>query len=229
MSWTLQSPLKRIPLARPITPKEHDENWGKLETDFQRTQLEFTRRMPDPATIGGGSLQFNVSLGHHECVGMIFFGDISNIPIGWTIADGVSVPAPDGAGGITTFTPPNMVDQFLVAAGGTYTVGQSGGAATIANHNHGGNTTGHALEDDEIPDHNHTYSKVGGGPPNQVDGLDAASLSLSLNTSATTGGVVGHPGVTEEHDHGINGDGGHDNRPPYKAYPIIVFIDVNIP
>ena len=228
MSWSLQNILKRIPLQRPITPLEHDQNWGKLETDFQKTQLEFRTRMPDPITIGGGSaFEFDVGLGHHSCVGMFYFGPLTSIPNGWTLADGVAVPAPDGNGGVTTFTPPDLRNLFIAAAGGTYAVGQTGGQDTVLDHNHGGSTQGTALTIAQIPDHTHNYTKVGGSG-NQVDGLDVASLSFQLNSAATTSGIPGHVGAAAVHDHDINGGGAHDNRPAFKAYPIIVFIDANI-
>lgn len=95
-----------------------------------------------------------------------------------------------------TFTLPNLDDSFLAGAGGSYSVGDSGGV------------NAHQLTLAEMPAHTHTYTfpvvapdTIGAGPP------------LPSVGSVTPGTPTGSAGS----------DQAHENRPPYLAVNWAVF------
>jgi microcystin-dependent protein len=64
---------------------------------------------------------------------LMWSGSIATIPTGWLLCDG-------------TNGTPNLRDRFIVGAGTTYTVGETGGATHVA------------LAQNELPAHTHTFS-----------------------------------------------------------------------
>jgi microcystin-dependent protein len=117
-------------------------------------------------------------------IGMIVMwsGAIASIPTGWHLCDG-------------TNGTPDLHDRFIVGAGVDYTVGQIGGANTVAlsianlpAHNHGVNDPGHTHSIND-PGHVHGYSApVGSG--NWVQGSAATQFSIqAANTNAATTGI----------------------------------------
>jgi hypothetical protein len=85
---------------------------------------------------------------------LMWSGAVVDIPTGWALCDG-------------TNGTPNMVNRFAVGAGGTYTVGASGGgsAVTVSTaaagaHNHTGVVSGTSLSINQMPPHTHDFYNV---------------------------------------------------------------------
>lgn len=84
-----------------------------------------------------------------------------------------------------------LKDRFLLGAGSSYTAGNTGGAAT------------HKLTVDEMPSHNHSYSR---GPLFYDEVTDTTNcLSEASSTSTLVAGSTGYKG----------GSQAHNNMPPY--------------
>lgn len=110
---------------------------------------------------------------------VMWSGSIANIPAGWVLCDG-------------TNGTPDLRDRFIVGAGSSYSVSDTGGEAF------------HKLTIAEMPAHTHPISCVqnirGGGS----DGQPRADGSPTQNTGST------------------GGDQPHENRPPYYALAYIM-------
>lgn len=112
--------------------------------------------------------------------GMIidFFGKISDIPAGWALCDGNNGT-------------PDLRDKFIVAAGKSYQVGDTGGENT------------HILTISEMPKHNHKgYEYIG-----QFGDGDGYLNHINAGTNAPSSNGVSYTG----------GNQAHENRPPYYA------------
>lgn len=99
-------------------------------------------------------------------------------------------------------------DRFLLAAGSTWTAGDTGGAAT---HDH--TTADHTLTINEMPSHYHKFK----------DWLPRASGSgnaycASYSQQADIGGGTRNEGGSQPHNHGNTGSSG--NMPPYLVVHI---------
>ena len=180
---------------------------------------------------------------------IMWSGAISAIPLGWTLCNGVEVPRSDGSGVIT---PPDLRDLFVVGAGGSYAVGQTGGAntattATAGAHTHGGTSGGTALTVGQLPSHTHSGTTSWGGDhthgfgtPMNVSfratgvGPDGYWVPFSGSPSQTISSAGGHnhsfttdaTGSGQAHTHTIGSDGVHahtvDTRSPYYALALIM-------
>ena len=113
-------------------------------------------------------------------------------------------------------------DRFLLAAGDTYTAGDTGGSATMA-HTH--TTAGHQLTVSEMPSHGgHVYNEARGG---NWKGFLSSSNATSYGSRGrgwnVTAGNELHPagdnlGGGGSHSHGDTGAASNaDNMPPYMA------------
>lgn len=189
-----------------------------------------------PATMGGSVIltvddNENVLTAAFD-VGMImmWFGAAINVPAGWHICDG-SAGTPD------------LRDKFVVGAGTTYAVGDTGGATTTSGStvSDGGSTTGgHALTVDEMPAHDHGGSAASASitlpmsnddnsqaPFTKLEGSnlqDAGTASFSATIDIdipSQGGGAAHTHSTPNHSHAISGLA---ILPPYKALYYIMFI-----
>ena len=108
----------------------------------------------------------------------IWSGSIASIPSGWYLCDGNN-------------STPNLRDRFVVGAGSSYAVGDTGGEAT------------HVLLEAEMPAHNHSIGADGG--------TDNVS---NTGVARYDGGPASGSGVTTT----TKGSGSaHENRPPYYA------------
>ena len=144
---------------------------------------------------------------------IIWSGSAASIPSGWFLCD--------GANGT-----PNLRDRFVVGAGSTYAVGDTGGAATIT------------LSTSDIPSHTHTFSATtstdgshdhdmsftgateGSGSYTNLNGF-VVPVNDDLYGSITNTVAVQSAG---SHSHTVSGTtaaagsgGAHENRPPYYA------------
>ena len=91
-----------------------------------------------------------------------------------------------------------ITDKFLVGAGSTYTLGDTGGEAT------------HTLTESEMPSHNHRIT-WGHGSSAQLMGLNAsgnANIRLSYTGASAADYIYGND---------TGGGGAHNNLPPYQA------------
>jgi microcystin-dependent protein len=147
-----------------------------------------------------------------EPIGLIkiWGGSIATIPEGWALCNGQTV---------NNNVTPNLMDKFILGAGGTQQPGTTGGNAT---HEHNLTIDGTALVLSQIPRHNHgttspssdsfigrmltggTYNITGGGPPNGF-----GSVAGDYN-----GGNAAH--TTDPHNHTGKANAG-TTIPPFYA------------
>lgn len=158
-------------------------------------------------------------------------GSIVSIPTGWQLCDG-------------TNGTPDLRDLFLVCAGTTYAIGDTGGAAQVsltapqlAGHNH---PAAVAIGDDGVHTHPGTTTNTQAShthPTNAVRspgprGLGSSGGNYGTQPSTGAGGAHSHPvtlDTTGSHTHVLTAtveDTGagdpHENRPPYYALAFIM-------
>lgn len=128
-----------------------------------------------------------------------WYGALGNIPVGYALCNGSNGT-------------PDLRDKFLVGAGSSYNLGNSGGADTVT------------LTTAQMPSHTHSGST-------SVAGLHTHRLYLVTTTEgnwglARYGGAIGYQSQWMEaagaHSHTMNlnntgGSQAHENRPPYYA------------
>lgn len=158
---------------------------------------------------------------------IMWSGAVASIPDGWQLCDG-------------TGTTPNLVDRFIVGAGSTYAVDETGGSpdAVVVTHNHGGTTASNG-------NHNHYVAVAGtqttGSVNSLYDGTGVGRQEQGLSTRAldqaqdafdyelvTVTGTqnAGATNTTGAHTHTINNDGEsgiNKNLPPYYALAFIMY------
>jgi hypothetical protein len=118
---------------------------------------------------------------------ILWYGSAGAVPAGWHLCD--------GAGGTV-----NLKNKFVVGAGISYSVGDSGGSNTFIA---GGSITvaGHALTISEIPSHYHTFydtrASSGGAGAETGSGVCGPNTPRTGTTNPIGGGGAhGHPGST---------------------------------
>ena len=140
---------------------------------------------------------------------IMWSGAVDAIPEGWALCDGSNGT-------------PDLRDRFIVGAGGSYNVGDTGGSNTvklttsqIPSHDHGSGT----LTTSTAGLHNHRYTRL---TPDYA-GTRGESLTGTHYTTILFTDEAG------EHKHTISGytsytGGGqaHENRPPYYALAYIM-------
>lgn len=169
---------------------------------------------------------------------LMWSGSIASIPSGWFLCN--------GANGT-----PDLRDRFVVGAGSTYTVGATGGAATVVlatanlpahSHSFSGTTTDrsaghtHSGSTDSHGGHAHTYSDATGqGAGSNVGVTYAGGGSQFTFRTGTTDGGGAHThnfttgGESNGHTHNYSGTTSsvgsgtaHENLPPYFALAYIM-------
>ena len=134
---------------------------------------------------------------------VIWSGSTGSIPSGWVICNGSN-------------STPDLRDRFVVGAGAGYSVGNTGGSASVT------------LSTSQIPAHNHGISDPGHDHDTTVDGhhLFDGNGSQSIGY----GGPGGYPAqefelynaTTGISIQNAGGGGSHENRPPYYALAYIM-------
>lgn len=139
---------------------------------------------------------------------IIWSGSSSNIPKNWHLCDGTSGT-------------PNLRDRFILGAGATYNVGDTGGEAT------------HTLTVEEMPSHNHTGSTASAGAhTHEWRRGDQQSSSSNANyvmtaTMSTSSSVDIPSAGAHTHTLSISNTGGGQSfniLPPYYALCYIMKI-----
>ena len=164
-----------------------------------------------------GTIQLPPGFGIVPSGGIIMWsGAATAIPTGWRLCN--------GANGT-----PDLRDRFVVGAGGSYTVGATGGANSVT------------LSVNEMPTHGHTFSgttSVEGSHVHQEqyyetngsgDGNFGPGASCCGGAVKSTNGVFTLPAGAHSHTFSgtttANGNGlPHENRPPYYALCFIMKI-----
>ena len=112
---------------------------------------------------------------------MMWSGAVNAIPSGYVLCDG-------------TNNTPNLRDRFVVGAGSTYAVGNTGGAASVQ------------LSLAEMPQHSHSYEDK------FVDTTTANRIDIDYNAN-----TYNQDGVRTLATSAEGGNQSHENRPPYYA------------
>ena len=143
----------------------------------------------------------------------IWSGASNAIPSGWYLCNGSNGT-------------PDLRDRFVVGAGNGYSVGNTGGSASVTlstanlpSHSHGGASHNHTVSGTTGSDtHNHTIesaTSIGGGSrvTSQNSTGNTASTTNNTHTHSFSGTTSSASGTT-----GSTGSGtAHENRPPYYA------------
>jgi len=138
---------------------------------------------------------------------MLWSGSIASIPTGWVLCDG-------------TNSTPDLRNNFVVGAGDTYSVDDTGGSAdaVVVSHTHtfSGTTGGGGS-------HNHTYSWY------RTGGQDNSPTFPTANQQAGDNLVTGTTSTVGNHTHSFSGttdsqgeSGTNKNLPPYYALAYIM-------
>jgi len=133
---------------------------------------------------------------------LLWSGSIGSIPTGYYLCDGNNGT-------------PDLRDRFLVGAGNTYSVNQTGGSADaiVVSHTHTATSTSTVTD----PGHNHTAQ--GTTAPPFASGGNAAFSSATVTTSTATTGITVATATTNATS-GTSGTGA--NLPPYYALAYIM-------
>ena len=133
---------------------------------------------------------------------LLWSGAIGSIPTGYYLCDGNNGT-------------PDLRDRFLVGAGNTYSVNQTGGSADaiVVSHTHTATSTSTVTD----PGHNHTVASAS-SPPNNAGGNAVFGPTTNTTSTATTGITVAT--ATTNATSGTSGTGA--NLPPYYALAYIM-------
>lgn len=123
----------------------------------------------------------------------IWSGSTGTIPTGWVLCNGSN-------------STPDLRDRFVVGAGSSYAVGDTGGSkdAIVVSHTHTATST---VTD---PGHNHTAQGTT-APPFQAGG-NAVFSPTTVNTSTSTTGITVATSIST-----VGSSGTNANLPPYYA------------
>lgn len=177
-----------------------------------------------------GSEFIRVKAPGEESPGSIEMSGAAAVPVGYAVASGQSLLRADhpelfavwsttfGFVDGTHFNAPSLLDRFLVAAGGSYALGATGGEAAhaltigeLASHNHANTDVAH---DHNIPGGAATTGGTSTFSANIAAGATAIPIgSAAIDISAANANLV----ATQN----TGSNTAHENRPPYFAlYPL---------
>lgn len=170
---------------------------------------------------GGNTLEGNQTVSNGGFFGdgavpvggiILWSGSISDIPAGWALCNGQTLN-----GRLT----PNLLDRFVVGAGASYPVSNTGGAAVVA------------LNEAQMPSHAHSYKDgyftegaagvfsggfyqlLGSGGVDDYFGL---RITGSASTDSDNNRIYWRPLTTNP----SGGNQAHENRPPWYALAYIM-------
>ena len=204
-----------IPAASSATPQDLGTPAAGSSSDYSRA--DHVHKMPNASDVGLGNVdnvqQYSASNPPPYPVTSVFgrTGDVSLLasdlvdliyPVG-SIYMSVNSTNP---GTLFGGTWQQLKDRFLLAAGDTYTAGNTGGAET---HHH--STANHTLTVSEIPSHTHGIKGWRYGHNQKYDNYSASYTQLSDAASSNT--PILATGGGGAHNHGNTGD--TSNMPPY--------------
>jgi hypothetical protein len=129
---------------------------------------------------------------------IIWSGSSASIPSGWVLCNGSN-------------STPDLRDRFVVGAGSTYAVGDTGGSANaiVVSHTHTATST---VTD---PGHTHLIPNTRAGSPNGGSSFIAGATSSPANTDNTGSNTTGITVSTTNASAGSSGT--NANLPPYYA------------
>lgn len=130
---------------------------------------------------------------------VMWFGSIASIPAGWALCNGSNAT-------------PDLRNAFVLAAGGLYAVGVTGGStnAVVVDHNHTATST--------VSDPGHSHGYVTTNFVSDFFGSGAnASVAVAANTSAATTGITVSTAIANA---GVSSN--NANMPPYYALAYIM-------
>lgn len=168
---------------------------GALLNTFPNVTGPITASNAELNALAGGNAVFKR--------GMVIMwgGDIPTIPPGWLLCNG-------------TAGTPNLLNRFVVCAGGDYGTGVTGGQIF---HSHGVTVNGTALTVDQLPPHVHGTSNLGGAFLTNGTGIGNTSSGSNIGSVPTTGAT----GSGAAHAHSAS-SAVSDGRPPYYALAYIM-------
>jgi len=193
----------------------HDDRYyTETEADVKFFHLDGGDTLPaglDADTIDGSHATDLIGSALPVGTIMVWYGTDANVPSLWAICNG---------GGTT----PDLRDKFIVGAGSTYAVGNTGGVTSVTPGAGAVTVAGHELVTNEIPSHRHSHNDYYGYDHvyefTQSGGAQSAYASYTYRSNNTETYGTG----VDAHDH-TDGDGSYvtitseniDNRPPYYA------------
>jgi microcystin-dependent protein len=127
---------------------------------------------------------------------VMWTGDPSNTPGGWTLCDGTNPDGPDSE-------VPDLRNRFIVGAGDEYNIGETGGKKEVQ------------LNKNELPKHSHNLSNV-------VTGYTGADYTNERGYMGDVGGSALNTEYGGAPTDTAGDDQPHENRPPYYALAYIV-------
>ena len=181
-------------------------------------------------------------------------GSTSSIPDGWQLCDGGSA-ATSELQSVVGSTVPDLRDKFIVGAGNTYSVGNTGGSpnAVVVEHSHTGESHAHGINTsfnisasgttstDDVP-HTHPIAGTVGTGSGLNAGADYTgnysprstnaatdtnhSHTFSINTTASLSGSTENGGGGNTGVEGVNAEG--KNLPPYYSLCYIIKNDASL-
>jgi microcystin-dependent protein len=156
---------------------------------------------------------------------IMWSGSINDIPVGWALCDGSNGT-------------PDLRDRFIVGAGGSYNVGNTGGEMTVTlttahmpSHNHGATTNSAGGHQHNITIHGTTASAnrlifgYSSGTLNTTDQRSGELLALEGGGNYAIPTVNCDSAGAHSHTVTVNNAGSgipHENRPPYYALAYIM-------
>lgn len=166
---------------------------------------------------------------------IMMFGS-STPPKGWLLCDGQSTAGLTRLAAVVGANVPDLRNRFVVAAGGTYTQGQTGGADTVTltagevpAHTHTQPTHTHTG-----PSHSHTVKVAANSGGTDLQGYPASDVHNAARSTDHVPTTLGFPdllnaagsgntGASGNDATGSTGGGGaHENRPPFYALTFII-------